>query len=199
MEFSTSFAIMLHAHLGQSIWVLTATVALVDESCVSRAVASSFEGRGYYYDYLWQLDWYMMLWLIIVHRIESWVLICIRHVCQGYGLGACIYTPLFFMSFFIQNHSLISFLDTFPFPEWLFPPSSLFFWKYWLVGEKCRGGRALLVHLGCMVPDCCQNLSSKGGELEQNIPKVVEVVGGIARRGGSRQRDHYMEWCVGST
>ena len=46
------------------------------------------------------------------------------------------------------------------------------------------------------MPDRCQNLSSKGGESEQNIPGVI---GGIARRGGSCQRDRYVEWCVGST
>ena len=40
-----------------------------------------------------------------------------------------------------------------------------------------------LVHLECMVPDRCQNLSSKGGELEQDIPGVV---GWIARWGKDR-------------
>ena len=40
-----------------------------------------------------------------------------------------------------------------------------------------------LVHLEYMVPDRCQNLSSKGGELEQNIPRVFRR---IARRGKDR-------------
>ena len=52
--------------------------------------------------------------LILVHQIESWVLIRICHVCRGYGLGACIYTPSFFTSFFIRNHNIHSFLGTFP-------------------------------------------------------------------------------------
>ena len=45
-----------------------------------------------------------------------------------------------------------------------------------LVGksESVVGGYAPLVHLKCTVPDRFQNLSSKGGELEQNIPGVVE-------------------------
>ena len=38
--------------LGPVFSVLTAIVALVYESCVLRAVASTFEGRGYYYDCL---------------------------------------------------------------------------------------------------------------------------------------------------
>ena len=84
--------------------VLTATIASVDESCVSRVVALISDGRGYYYDCLWLLDWHQMLWLILTRRIESWDLIHIRHVCQGYGLGACIYTPSFFISFLILRH-----------------------------------------------------------------------------------------------
>ena len=51
-------------------------------------------------------------------------------------------------------------------------------------------GRAPLVRLGCTVPDRCKNLSSKGGESEQSIPKVF---GGIARRGGSHRRDCYVQ------
>ena len=47
---------------------------------------------------------------------------------------------------------------------------------------KCRRGYAPLVHLGCIVPDHFQNLNSKGGESEQNIPGVVR---GIAKREGS--------------
>ena len=38
--------------LGLVFSVLTATVASVDESCVSRAAVSTSEGQGYYYDYL---------------------------------------------------------------------------------------------------------------------------------------------------
>ena len=45
---------------------------------------------------------------------------------------------------------------------------------------KYYGGRAPLVRLGCIVPNCCQNLSSKGGESMQNIPGVV---GGIVKMG----------------
>ena len=40
-----------------------------------------------------------------------------------------------------------------------------------------------MVCSGCMVPNCYQNLSSKGGELKKNIP---EVVGRIARWGRDR-------------
>ena len=61
---------------------------------------------------------------------------------------------------------------------------------------KYHGGRASLVCLGCTVPDRCQNLSSKSGESKQDIPGVV---GGIARRGRSHQKDRYVEWCMGST
>ena len=46
-----------------------------------------------------------------------------------------------------------------------------------------------MVHLGCTVPDRCQNLNSKGGESEKNIPGFVgriarkgEVVGGITTK-----------------
>ena len=39
--------------------------------------------------------------------------------------------------------------------------------------------------------DHCQNLNSKGGESEQDIPRVVR---GITRRGESHQRDCYVEW-----
>ena len=94
--------------------ILTATITLVDELCTSRAVDLTSKGRGYYYDCFWLLDQHQMLWLIFVYRIESWVLICIRHVCRGNGSGVCIYTPSFFISFFIQNHSIHSFLVTFP-------------------------------------------------------------------------------------
>ena len=52
---------------------------------------------------------------------------------------------------------------------------------------KCYGGHALLVCLGCIVSDRCQNLNSKGGDSEQNIPGVVE---GITRKGKSYRRDH---------
>ena len=50
---------------------------------------------------------------------------------------------------------------------------------------KCREARAPLVSLGCMVPNRCQNLSSKGGKSELNIPRVV---GGIAIRSNMRDQ-----------
>ena len=65
-----------------------------------------------------------------------------------------------------------------------------------MVGEKCRGGRAPLVRLECMVPDRYENLNSKVRESENNILRVFR---GIARRGGSCRMDHYVEQCVGST
>ena len=39
------------------------------------------------------------------------------------------------------------------------------------------------------MPNCCQNLSFKGGESGQNIPRVV---GGITKKGESCQRDCYI-------
>ena len=66
------------------------------------------------------------------------------------------------------------------------------------MGVKCRGGRAPLVCLGCVVLDHCQNLSSKGGELEQDIAGVVgriarrrEVSRGIATRSNVRDQPRW--------
>ena len=103
--------------LGPIFSILIATITSVGESCVLRAAASTFKGRGYYYDYLWPLDWHQMFWLIFIRQIGSWDLICVCHVCQGSGLGACIYTPSFFMSFLIRNHSLHLFLGTFSYQK----------------------------------------------------------------------------------
>ena len=104
-------------YAARALWpiflVLTSTVASVDESCVLRAIASTFEGWGYYYNCLWPLDRHQMLWLILVHHIGSWDLVRVRHVCRGYGLGGCIYTLLFFTLFLIRNHNLHLFLGTF--------------------------------------------------------------------------------------
>ena len=74
-------------------FVLTTTVVLIYESCVSRAIASTSEGRGYYYGCLWLLDWHQMLWLIFVHQIGSQDLICVRHVWRGYRVGGVYLYP----------------------------------------------------------------------------------------------------------
>ena len=85
---------------------LNATIASIYESCISRATASTSKGQGYYYNCFRPLDWHQTLWLIFVRQIGSWGLICIYHVCRGYGLEVCICTSSFFTSFPIQNHSL---------------------------------------------------------------------------------------------
>ena len=123
-----------------------------------------------------------------------------RHVCRDHRLEACIYTTLFFLSFPLHNHSLR--LQALLLPKIYLPSIQLSYtsenlWqKYLQVRLKYNGGCALLVRYACVVPDHCQNLSTRGGKSGQNIPRVI---GGIAKRGGSCQRDHYVGLCVQST
>ena len=96
---------VMHAP-GPVFLVPNATIISVYELRVSRVTASISEGSGYYYAHLWSLGWHQTLWLVLVCWMRSWSWIWIRLVCRAHGSGACIYTPLFFTSSPIYNHSL---------------------------------------------------------------------------------------------
>ena len=95
---------------------------------------------------------------------------------EAIGWGRVFIPRSVFSSFLFRIIAFISFLRHFLLSERYFPHSSSFFWKCWWVGVKCRGGRALLDYLGYEVLNRCQNLSSKGGESEQDIPRVVRGI-----------------------
>ena len=97
---------------------------------------------------------------------------------EDMGWGMYLHPISFFISFPISNHSLRFFLCTFFSQKNIF----LLLHSFENIGrwEWSAVGPCLFGLLGCTVPDHYQNLNSKGGELEQNIPRVVR---GIARRG----------------